>query len=238
MKPEKTPAADRDAYYAEAASWSRDVHGSLRQSRRIAWICAAVAGAIALLEAGALAALMPLKTVVPYTITVDRQTGYVETAQALKPGLLSQDSAVTQAFLAQYVMAREGYEVADLEATYRKVALWSVGDARAQYVRTMASANPQSPMKLYGSDNILHPTVKSISMLSPSSALVRFDVERRAYGAPSGERQSYAAVVGFRYTGAPMRMEDRFLNPLGFQVTTYRRDAEMIGATSTAPGIR
>ena len=39
-------------------------------------------------------------------------------------------------------------------------------------------------------------------------------------------RQPYAAVVGFRYTGQPMRAEDRYLNPLGFQVTAYRRDAE------------
>jgi len=214
------------------------VHGALRNSRRLAWIVAAAAGTIAVLEAAALAALMPLKTVVPYTITVDRQTGYVETAQALKPGLLSQDAAVTQAFLAQYVMAREGYDVADLQATYRRVALWSEGDAKAQYVRAMAASNPQSPMKLLGRETILHPTVKSISLLSKDSALVRFDVERRAYGAPAGERQSYAAVLGFRYTGAPMRMEDRFLNPLGFQVTSYRRDAESIGATANAQGFR
>lgn len=238
MKPEKPPAADRQAYYAEAASWSRDVHGALRSSRRLAWIIAGGAGAIALLEAVALAAMMPLKTVVPYTITVDRQTGYVETAQALKPGPLAQDAAVTQAFLAQYVMAREGYDATDLQATYRKVSLWSERDAKAQYVRTMANSNPQSPVRLFGRDTILHPTVKSISLLSKESALVRFDVERRAYGAPAGERQSYAAVLGFRYTGAPMRMEDRFLNPLGFQVTSYRRDAENIGATANAQGFR
>ena len=40
-----------------------------------------------------------------------------------------------------------------------------------------------------------------------------------------------AAVLAFRFTGAPMRMEDRFTNPLGFQVVSYRRDAE------TAPGV-
>ena len=73
-------------------------------------------------------------------------------------------------------------------------------------------------------------TVKSISLLSRTSALVRFDAERMSAGggAPS-QRQPYAAVIGFRYTGAPMRNEDRFLNPLGFQVTAYRRDAETAG---------
>lgn len=238
MKPEKPPAADRDAYYADAASWSNDVHGALRLSRRMAWIVALGLGAIAVLEAIALVVLMPLKTVVPYTITVDRQTGYIETAQGLNPGRLSQDTAVTEAFLAQYVMAREGYDVADLQSTYRKVAMWSAGEARDQYLRRMAATNPQSPMKLYPATTVLQPVIKSVSLLSRNSALVRFDVERHDYGAASGDRQAYAAVVGYRYTGAPMKMGDRFLNPLGFQATSYRRDSEMIGSTAAAQGSR
>lgn len=237
MKLDK-PSPDRSAYYEQAASWSQDVHGALRASRNVAWIVAIGLGAIAGLEAIALATMMPLKTVVPYTITVDRQTGYVETAQGLKPGPMSQNAAVTQAFLAQYVMAREGFDASDLQANYRKVAMWTTGGARDQYLRVMATSNPQSPAKIYPATTILQPTIKSISLLSKDSALVRFDVERHDYGATSGERQSYAAVIGFRYTGAPMRMEDRFLNPLGFQATSYRRDSEMIGSTANSQGVR
>lgn len=231
MKPEK-PLADHKAYYADAASWSQDVHGALRGSRRVAWIVAGMAGFIAVLEAVALASLVPLKTVVPYTITVDRQTGYIETAQTLQPGALAQDVAVTQAFLAQYVLARETFDVGDLQANYRKVTQWSTGAARDNYIRTMAVSNPQSPAKLYPATTVLQTTVKSISILSKGSALVRFETERRDGGALAGERRPYAAVIAFRYTGAPMRMEDRFLNPLGFQVTAYRRDTETIGVIS------
>ena len=79
-------------------------------------------------------------------------------------------------------------------------------------------------------DTIVQTTVKSVSLLSPTTALVRFDTTRKDAGAAIGEVRSYAAVMSFRYTGAPMRMEDRFLNPLGFQIISYRRDAE------TAPG--
>ena len=238
MKPEKPPAADRAAYYADAASWSADVHSALRASRSLAWMIALGLGAIAGLEAIALAALVPLKTVVPYTITVDRQTGYVEAAQGLNPGKLSQNAAVTQSFLAQYVMAREGFDATDLQDTYRKVAMWSVGPARDQYLRTMTAANPQSPMKLYPATTVLQPVIKSISLLSKDSALVRFDVERRDYGSSTGERQPYTAVIGYRYTGAPMRMGDRLLNPLGFQATSYRRDSENIGSTAASQGTR
>lgn len=218
--------------YAAAASWAADISGALRASRRTAWIVAGVATGVAALEALALAALTPLKSVVPYTILVDRQTGYVETVQALKPGLLSQDSAVTQAFLVQYVLARETFDATDLRENYRKVALWSVNDVRSQYQAFMERSNPASPVNLYPATTILSVTIKSVSLLTPTTALIRFDTMRRDAGATTGEQRAYTAAVAFRYTGAPLRMEDRFVNPLGFQVTRYRRDEER---AATAP---
>ena len=77
---------ERDAYYAEGESWAEDRAASERSSRRIAWIIAAVFGGIAALEAIALVILLPLKTVEPYVVSVDRQTGFVETTQKLIPG--------------------------------------------------------------------------------------------------------------------------------------------------------
>jgi len=224
---EQISAADREAYYVKAQSWARDGQQSLRRSRAIAYIIAAAAAAIAVLEAVALALLMPLKTVVPYTILVDRQTGYVERAQPLEPGALSQNAAVVQSFLVQYVLARESFDAADLQDDYQKVAAWSEGAARNQYLAEMQPSNPDSPERRNPPDAIVKTVIKSVSLLSPTSALVRFD--RETQGTP-GARQPFTAVIGFRAANAPMRMEDRFFNPLGFKVVSYRRDAETVGA--------
>ena len=231
MKDDKT-SFDRTAYYAQSESWAQDIQGSLRASRRRAFLVAGAAAFIAILEAIALVALMPLKTVVPYTITVDRQTGYIQTAQGIQPGALSQDVAVIQAFLAQYVLARETFDVTDLQANYQKVAAWTSGPARDQYVRAMQRANPQSPVNVNDPATVVKITIKSISLLSRTSALVRFDAERDRSAAATPERTPYTAVIGFQFSGAPMRTDDRFLNPLGFQVTAYRRDAETPGAAA------
>jgi type IV secretion system protein VirB8 len=220
------PPPDRTAYYAQGESWAQDMVGALRDSRRRAFIVAGAALLIAVLEAIALVALAPLKTVVPYTITVDRQTGAIEQAQGIRPGALSQDVAVVQAFLAQYVLARETFDVTDLQANYQKVAAWTEGAARDAYIAQMQRSNPQSPVNLNDAATVVKVTVKSISLLSRTSALVRFDAERNS-GAASLDRRSFAAVIAFRFTGEPARSDDRFLNPLGFQVTAYRRDAEM-----------
>lgn len=233
-----TSDVDRSTrYYREASTWAADVHGALRRSRRLAWMVAGSAAGVAALEAIALAALAPLKTVVPYAITVDRQTGYVQTIDALKPGALSQDQAVTQAFLVQYVIARETFDATDLSSQYHKVMLWSAGDARDQYQHWMQKSEPDSPLNLYAPTTLVSVTVKSVSMLSPTSALVRFDTERRDSGSGMASERSFAAVLAFRNRNAPMTMGDRFLDPLGFQVTRYRRDAETLApiAVATAP---
>jgi len=33
-------------------------------------------------------------------------------------------------------------------------------------------------------------------------------------------------VIAYRYSGEPMSLEDRFLNPLGFEVIAYQRNPE------------
>lgn len=224
----------RTRYYAGAASWADDRTDLLRASRRLATWVAIAASAVAVLEAVALVLLMPLKTVVPYTILVDRETGYVQTIKGLQPGPLTQNSAVTQSFLVQYVIARETFDAADLKDNYRKVLVWSAGDERAAYQRQMQRANPDSPLNLNAPSTVVATTVKSVSLLSPTAALVRFDTTRQDNGQTSGgEVRSWAAVISFRYSGAPMTMEDRFLNPLGFQVTSYRRDAETVPGSAT-----
>jgi type IV secretion system protein VirB8 len=227
--------ASRRPQYEGAASWAADIHGSLRASRRTAWIVAGVALTIAALEALAIVALTPLKTVVPYTLLVDRQTGYVETIRGLRPGPLSQQSAVTQSFLVQYVIARETFDATDLRENYHKVMLWTSGAAREEYQHYMARSDPNSPLNLYTPSTILATTIKSVDLLSPTTALVRFATEiRQGVTAAAGDQRDWTAVVSFRYTGAPMTMGDRFLNPLGFQVTRYRRDADS-PATAAAP---
>jgi type IV secretion system protein VirB8 len=218
--------SDHRDYYVQAASWAEDVNGALRASRRRAFYVAGAAATIAVLEAVALVVLMPLKTVVPYTITVDRQTGAVALAQGVQPGALSQNMAVVQSFLAQYVLARETFDVTDLQHNYQQVAAWTRGPARDQYLRAMQKTNPQAPENVYAASTALRIIVRSISLLSKNSALVRFDAERTDGGGAPSAPMPFTAVIGFEFSGAPMRMEDRLLNPLGFQVTSYRRDAE------------
>ena len=154
-----------DTYYREAESWARDREGALRSSRRTAWMVAAAAIFVAILEALALVMLMPLKTVEPYTLLVDRHTGFVQALEPLDPARVSGDAALTQSFLVQYVIAREGYDADSLQTSYRKVALWSGETARSSYLATMQATNPESPLVRYPRSSTVEVRVKSVSPL-------------------------------------------------------------------------
>jgi type IV secretion system protein VirB8 len=217
-----------DAYYKEAATWNRDRIEAMRASRRTAWWVAGSATVVAVLLAFALMLLMPLKTVVPYTLMVDRTTGFVQALKPLDPDKVAPDTALTQSFLVQYVIARESFDIDALEPNYRKVALWSAETARSDYLNFMQVSNPQSPLALYPRTTVVETRVKSVSPVGRNAALVRFDTVRRDAGGQIQPPRSWVALIRYRYSGEPMKLEDRFVNPLGFQVLRYRRDAETI----------
>lgn len=226
MKPSTREALS--AYYREAGSWATDQIAGLQKSRRTAWIIAIVAVGVAVIEGLALIVLMPLKTVEPYTLLVDRTTGYVQALKPLEPGQTTPDRALVQSMLVQYVIARESFDVATVQNDYRKVGLWSVDTAQSDYIARMQASNPASPLLQYSRSTVIETRVKSVSPLDGQSALVRFETVRRDAGSKYEMPQPWVAVVHYRFSGEPMSIEDRYLNPLGFQVSGYRRDAEAL----------
>lgn len=213
-----------------ADSWAISVTDQFERSRRVAWVVAAVFAALALLLAIALVILLPLKTVEPYTLLVDRQTGHVEALAPLERQTIAPDAALTRSFLVQYVIARESFDIDNLQSDYRKVALWSEGEARSRYLTRMQANNPASPLAYLPRRSTMSVEIASVSSLSANTSLVRFTTTRTDPGSQPQPPQHWAAVISYRFSGAEMTEADRLLNPLGFQVTRYRRDAESLPA--------
>jgi type IV secretion system protein VirB8 len=224
MTPEARKAAD--IYYAQSASWVQAHSDALRSSRKIAWIVAGVAAIIALALAVTLMILMPLKTVVPYTLLVDRQTGYVQSLSPIETSQIAPDTALTQSFLVQYVIARESFDRATIQTDYRKVALWSADTARSSYLSEIQVSNPDSPLTKLPPGTTIQTRVRSVSSLGQNSALVRYESMQQGRNTSTQAPRGWVAIINYRFSNAPMSVEDRYINPFGFQVTRYRRNAE------------
>ena len=219
--------ADLKGYFAEARSWNADQIRGAERSRRLAWGVAGFASIVATVAVCAVAALAPLKSVEPFVVRVDRTTGAVDVMTALrseKP--LSYDEAVTKHFLAQYVRAREGWLAPAAEANFRQVSIMSTPAEQQRWGDAFRPANPQSPQVIYGPAGEAQVDIRAVSFVSDGVANVRF--HRIVRQSQQVTESDWIATIAFAYVKAPMAEGDRLRNPLGFQVTSYRADPEVV----------
>ena len=217
---------DLKAYFAEAESWDRDRFVAAVRSRRIAWIVAIVAIVFAAICATALLALSPLKTVVPYVVTVDRSTGATEVTQELRGDrTITYDEAIRKYFLADYVRAREGWIPQAREEFFRKVLSLSAREEQTRWTAFYKKDNPDSPQNQFTANDAVFVAIRSVAFISPNVAQVRF-IKRLQRDQQVIETPAIATIT-FDVLSKPETEAGRYANPLGFQVKTYRADVEV-----------
>jgi type IV secretion system protein VirB8 len=220
-------ASDLKAYFAEARAWDHDRLAAAQRSRRLAWGVAGVAGAIAVAAVACVAVLTPLKTVEPYVVRVDRTTGAVEVLRGLATSTpVTYEEAVTKSFLATYVRAREGWLPQAAEANFRQVSIMSTPEEQQRWAVAFRPTTATSPQVIYGPAADAQVAIRAITFVAPGVANVRF--HRTVHRGAQVEESDGIATAAFAYTKAPMGESDRLRNPLGFQVSSYRADPEVI----------
>jgi type IV secretion system protein VirB8 len=211
----------------EVRDWYADRYQSIFVSRNRWLLTAVIALGLAAFQALSLVCLIPLKTVVPFLIRED-SSGAVSMPSPVKgDGSITYDESLQKYFLAKYVIARETYDTADLANNYHAVALMSDPDISRDFNQAIASSNPRSPIAVYGQRAKRSIRIKSISFLNDHMAQVRITaIEQK--GSASAVESQWASLVGFRFGKAPGLDSERFINPLGFFVTHYRIDQEVV----------
>lgn len=218
-------------YYQEGERWEISVYRSVAASRAVWRVVAITLGAALLAMVGLLWATLPLKSFDVVVLEVDKTTGYVEASRPLsEAGDLTQNEAVTRANIVRFIRARETYDPKGLRDNFDLASLYSTGKAAQDLANTYSGSNPNNPVKLYGANTTISVAIKSIIFLNEQTAAVRFSTTRNGQTGAS-ETDHWVANVRFKYTSEPMRNDWRFDNPLGFQVTEYRRDQETVSST-------
>jgi type IV secretion system protein VirB8 len=211
-------------YLEDAETWDHELYVDVVRSRDRARLIAGASLLIAMLAVATTMILLPLKTYQPYVVTVDKSTGYAEVTKGLYEGKLTQDDAVTESNLVRYISTRESYNPSVLRESYNTVSLMSVGNALKEFQQLWDGQNPDNPSVKMGKQAAVDIKIKSVSLLNDRTASVRFSREYR--DSSQVKVSDWNAILDFQYVQKPMRMEDRFLNPLGFQVTSYRVNPE------------
>lgn len=213
-------------YFKGGETWEREIIANALQSRNRAWLMSFFCMGVAVLSLITLLLLLPLKTFEPYVVSVDRNTGYLEVTKGLYQGNLSQDEAITQANLVKYVSLRESYNPSILRENYELASLMSHGQALEEYQQIWNGKNPNNPSVVLGRKAAIDIKIQSVSFLNDKTASIRFQRELKENN--QTKISYWTAIVDYQYAQKPMRMADRFMNPLGFQVTSYRVNPEVL----------
>ncbi|OCP23565.1 MULTISPECIES: type IV secretion system protein [unclassified Ensifer] len=203
------------------------------RNQRNNWAKIAVGSvAVAVLSLVCLIVILPLNETKPYVVMVDKTTGEAEKIVQVRPATLDQQDAVLQAELVSYVADRETYDQSDNRIRIPDVLARSSDRAAETLTSLWKSTSPNYPPNVYGNDVRVRVVVKSIS-LTPSArrggadlARVRLTKIREEKGKQTAQR-SYVATVAYQF--APQEsatLETVWKNPLGFNVVSYRIDAE------------
>lgn len=208
-------------------AWEEEMHLSLKRRTRLACLVSFVSLAIALFASMALFALVPLKTIEPVVITVDKNTGLANVDTRLNGLSLSDDEAVTQSLIYRYVRDRETYDAGDLSERLEVVFDLSKGEAQTDMQALYAEENPNNPMSIYGRSGRVLVRIQSVVLQPGNRALLRMEksIQTQAAAVPTVRNFVVSLSYGFDRTGT-MSLQERWDNPTGFFIDDYRIDRE------------
>jgi type IV secretion system protein VirB8 len=225
---------DKSKYFEDSQNWEVSKARLLMNSERKAWRVVAVLSVITISAVCAVALLTPLKRTEPFVIRVDNSTGIVDLVETITDGKTNYSEEINKYFLNQFVRFREGYSNELKEEYYRNVGYMSNHEEQQRFFEYFNPQNPLSPLNVYGDRGKITTTVKSISFIKPNVALVRFVKE--VHESREVKKSHWAATITFEYVNGAIADSVRVVNPLGFQVTDYRVDADAIEEISIKGG--
>lgn len=213
------------AYFNQVDSYAADRLRDAARSRRLAWAVAAFASVLAGAACVAVAALAPLKTVVPVVFRVDNASGMVDRVYDVRGGEMAATEAERRFFLWQYVRQREGYVAAEAQYHFDAVNLMSTADVQQRYAEWFRGSNPQSPQVVLGRAGTSTVSWVSTSFLGPKLAQVRY-VQQDRKGDQLLPARRMVATIAFDFARGSTNGSAVNVNPDGFLVTSYHADME------------
>lgn len=237
-KQKNTPQIDNAT--AKSINFEVSIADIAKRSEKRAWMIAWVAIFMVLIMLGGFIYILPLKKEVPYLIMADAFTGQATVATLRgdfsSPNSITQSEALNRSNVAQYIIGRESFDSAMMALRdWTLINSMSSSNVRAGYAAIHAADNLESPYKIYGKDRSIRVKILSIQLdqrgqgeNARKSATVRF--QRVIYNKKNGATEPLdSKIARLEFTYKPnleMDEKQRYVNPLGFQVTEYKVDTD------------
>lgn len=212
--------------YTHAARWfESNVAEGYMKSAKNAKRLAAFFGVLAFMSVGAVLGLTPLKTVVPYLVRVDNNTGFTDLVRPASD-VKTQEQLDDEFWLATYVRFRERYNFADSDANFSTVELMSYSDTFGEYKNFQLSKKGYT--ETLGANRQMRVAVNGIVFLERKDGtgtaqirLTKTVLDRNGVEDPAVKPATWLTTVTYDYKNPPKKREDEWINPRGFGAKSY-----------------
>lgn len=220
----------------DSKNWYKDKFESVRQQRDL---LTAITLVSLLFSAGAVLTVMwltPYKSVEPFVIQIDEKSGIVQRVDPVTRTEFTSNEAIDRYFAVQYIQAREGF-IRSIHARNKEmVRVMSDRFTFRNYLQSINRSNPDSPLNLLEGEGERTVTVKSINFVTRSTqemqsskvALVRVLLTDKSRRLPEPIEYHNVITITFQYSNLNLNEQERYMNPLGFLVTNYEINREVV----------
>ena len=203
------------------------------QTYRAAWWMAhlfAVGFVVSMLGNVGLAAvifgLLPLKEVVPMVLTAGDRTNQVVRVEPWDMRTKGHQ-LLTETLAKRYVELREGIDLQTEPDRWQEVSWMSADPVWNEFRNLMKRENPDSPFEKRKRERVTRGvSVKVINTVryqpeSMSVFQVEWEAQDFAAGSDPRGRTSWVSTLSVVFEPKAVKFEDRYMNPVGFQVAGY-----------------
>lgn len=207
------------SHYKEVEAFQAARARSMRRISKILGVVSAIAILGNLAQAWTIAAMLPLARIVPVYLWV-RPDGTIDSSVSMSrlPG--TQNEAVIDASLWEYVRLREGYSYDTARYAYDVVSSYSAPLVRSQYEAYFNYPNPASPQVIIGQNGTMQVIHISSSNIAPEVQQIRY---QRIVALDNQEPivTTWTATIHY-VTVRDLPAGMRLTNPGGVLVTNYQ----------------
>ena len=214
---------EKDAI-AEVRNWYSDRYQAIVVQRNLLFLVTLVALIGVFISVFAVERVTSSKSIEPFVVEIEKKTGITNVVDPVTRSEMFADDALTKYFLIKYINARATYDAVTQNFNYNKVVRLMSGRLVYSDFRRFVKG-PDGPIAKYGEQTKTEMKVRSAQIIKPGVAQVRFSIVRS--GQKTGVNH-FIAHVEYGFYVIDMPKDDRYINPVGFQVHSYRADEETV----------
>lgn len=202
----------------------------IEKSNKRAWIVAGISLFITCLLAIAIILMLPLKTIELRVVKVDNN-GFVDVITELNSKTITTSEAVDKHFVQKYVKVREQYYYNTISKDYEETQMLSNNLVQSEYLSFMNNKK-DGRIETYANKKEMDVNIISIVLGDSNgtkTATVRAELIEKDL--QSKTTTTYIKVFSMTYEYLPQIKQNessRLNNPLGFLITFYKSDNEIL----------